>query len=150
MLLCAFGTAQASAQNEVSQELLELSEDQRNAAFTRLLRASDLKCDQVVRTLFAGAVLGLDDWEALCRNRNSYSLNLFAGLAFTETSLREKGRTMANETRSRQENTPSCARCGAAMRPVAHVPAFGREPQRDAFECAECGHVESFIRESRT
>ena len=87
MLLCALGTAQASAQNAVSQELLELSEDQRNAAFIRLLRASDQKRDQVVRTL---------------------------------------------------------------MRPVAHVPAFGREPPRDAFECAECGHVESFIRESRT
>ena len=106
ILLCALGTAQASAQNAVSQELLELSEDQRSAAFPRLLRASDQKRDQVIRTLFAGAVLGLDDWEALCRSRNSYSLNPFAGLAFTETSLREKGRTMANETRSRQENTP--------------------------------------------
>jgi predicted RNA-binding Zn-ribbon protein involved in translation (DUF1610 family) len=79
-----------------------------------------------------------------------HTVNLFAGLAFTETSLREKGRTMPNETKSRQENTRTCAHCGAAMRPVAHVPAFGREPPRDAFECPECGHVESFIRESRT
>ena len=54
MLLCALGTAQASAQNTVSQELLELSEDERNAAFTRLLRASDQNCDQVIRTLEPG------------------------------------------------------------------------------------------------
>jgi hypothetical protein len=76
MLLCALGIAQASAQNMVSQELLELSEDQRNAAFTRILRASGEECDQVIRTLFVGAIFELDGWETLCRNRNSYSLSL--------------------------------------------------------------------------
>jgi hypothetical protein len=75
-LLCALVPLQASAQNTVSQELLELSEEQRNAAFARLLRASEQNCDQVIRTLFVGALLGLDGWEVLCRNRNSYSLTL--------------------------------------------------------------------------
>ena len=32
MLLCAVGPTQASAQNEISQQLLELDQDQRNAA----------------------------------------------------------------------------------------------------------------------
>ena len=78
------------------------------------------------------------------------TVNLFAGLVFTDKAQR-KGRTMANETRSRRERIPlSCGRCGATMRLVAHVPALGREPALDAFECAECGHLESFIRESRT
>jgi hypothetical protein len=76
VLLYALATAPGSAQNTVSQELLALSEDQRNAAFTRLLQASDRDCDQVIRTLFVSDGLGLDDWEALCRNRTSYSLSL--------------------------------------------------------------------------
>ena len=45
-LLCALGTAQASAQTAVSQQLLELDDDERNAAFTRMLRDSR-KCNQI-------------------------------------------------------------------------------------------------------
>ena len=66
-LLCALGTVQASAQNQVSQQLSELDEDERNAAFTLMLRDSNRKCDQVIRTLFNGTVLGVDEWEALCK-----------------------------------------------------------------------------------
>ena len=58
-----------------------------------------------------------------------------------------KGLCVSNETRSKGENTPPCSRCGAPMRAIAHVPAFGGQPALDAFEC-ECGHVESFIRVS--
>ncbi len=36
------------------------------------------KCDQVIRTLFNGTVLGVDEWEALCRDRNSYSISVLA------------------------------------------------------------------------
>ena len=54
MLLCAVGPTQASAQNEISQQLLELDQDQRNAAFTRMLWDSRRKCDHVIRTLFTG------------------------------------------------------------------------------------------------
>ena len=36
ILLCVLGTAQATAQNVPSQQLLVLTEDERNAAFTRL------------------------------------------------------------------------------------------------------------------
>jgi hypothetical protein len=77
-VLCALCTAHASAQNEVSQKLLELSEDKRNTAFTLVLRESNRKCDQVIRTLFKGTFLGVDDWEALCRDRNSYSFSVLA------------------------------------------------------------------------
>jgi hypothetical protein len=31
------------------------------------------KCDQVVRTLFKGTVLGVDEGEAVCRDRRSYA-----------------------------------------------------------------------------
>jgi hypothetical protein len=55
MLLCALGTAQASAQTAVSQQLLELEDDERNAAFTLMLQDGRRKCDQVVRTLFLKA-----------------------------------------------------------------------------------------------
>jgi hypothetical protein len=73
ILLCAVASSQATAQNKPSQMLLALSEDERNAAVTRLLRESNEKCDRVIRTLFTGTELGLDEWEALCRDRNSYS-----------------------------------------------------------------------------
>jgi hypothetical protein len=76
-LLCALGTAQASAQTAVSQQLLELDDYERNAAFTLMLRDSR-KCDQVVRTLFKGTVLGVDEWEAMCRDRRSYSFSFVA------------------------------------------------------------------------
>jgi hypothetical protein len=77
-LLCALGTAQASAQSEVSQQLLELDDNERNAAFTLMLREGHRKCGQVVRTLFNGTVLGVDEWEAMCRNRISYSFTVLA------------------------------------------------------------------------
>src|SRR2546429_7446552 len=76
VLLCAIGAAQASAQNVASQVLLVLTADERNAAFTRLLQTSNEKCDQVIRTLFKGTALGIDDWEALCRDRHSYSISI--------------------------------------------------------------------------
>jgi hypothetical protein len=75
-LLCAFGTTQASAQTVVSQGLLELDDDERNASFTLMLKETDRRCDQVIRTLFTGTVLGVDEWEALCKDRNSYSISV--------------------------------------------------------------------------
>ena len=75
-LLCALGTTQTSAQNVVSQGLLELDDDERNASFTLMLRDRDRRCDQVIRTLFTGTVLGVDEWEALCKDRNAYSLSV--------------------------------------------------------------------------
>jgi hypothetical protein len=79
-LLCVLGTAQAFAQNRVSQQLLELDDDERNAAFTLMLKDSDRRCDQVVRTLFKGTILGVDEWEALCKDRNAYSISVLAEL----------------------------------------------------------------------
>ena len=72
--LCALASLQATAQNKASQILLTLSEYERNAAVTRLLRNE--KCDRVIRTLFIGSTVELDDWEVLCRDRNSYSLTI--------------------------------------------------------------------------
>jgi hypothetical protein len=74
-LLCALAT-QASAQTVVSQGLLELDDDERNASFPIMLRDSDRRCDRVVRTLFTGNVLGVDEWEALCKDRNAYSISV--------------------------------------------------------------------------
>ena len=91
-LLCALGTVQASAQNQVSQQLSELDEDERNAAFTLMLRDSNRKCDQVIRTLFNGTVFGVDEWEALCKDRSSYSISVLAELnetIITSLSCRE-------------------------------------------------------------
>jgi hypothetical protein len=65
----------APAQNATSQMLLALSEDDRNGVFTRLLWEHE-KCDRVIRTLFAGTALGLDDWEVMCANRNAYALSI--------------------------------------------------------------------------
>jgi hypothetical protein len=73
VLLCAVA-APAAAQNNVSQTLFGLGEDQRNETFTRLLRDNSAKCDRVIRTLFNGASVELDVWEALCRDGNSYSV----------------------------------------------------------------------------
>jgi len=75
-LLCALGTTQTSAQNVVSQGLLDLDDDERNASFTLILKESDRRCDQVIRTLFTGTLLGVDEWEALCKDRNAYSISV--------------------------------------------------------------------------
>ena len=75
-LLCALASSQVTAQNWVSQTLLGLDEDQRNEMFTYLLRDSNAKCNRVIRTLFNGSTVELDDWEVLCRDSNSYSLTI--------------------------------------------------------------------------
>lgn len=77
-LLCALGITQSSAQTAVSQGLLDLEDDERNASFTLMLKDSDRRCDQVIRTLFTGTVLGVDEWEALCKDRNAYSISILA------------------------------------------------------------------------
>jgi hypothetical protein len=79
-LLCALGTAHVSAENEVSQQLFDWKEDQRNAAFTDMLWDSNLKCDHVIRTLFTGTFLGVDEWEVLCKDRRSYAISVLGDL----------------------------------------------------------------------
>jgi len=76
ILLCAVASSPATAQNKFSKTLLELSEDQLNEVFTRMVQDNHAKCDRVVRVLFDGSTVELDDWEVLCRNRNSYSLSI--------------------------------------------------------------------------
>ena len=91
-LLCALGTTQASAQNVVSQGLLDLDDDERNASFTLILKESDRRCDQVIRTLFTGTLLGVDEWEALCKDRNAYSISVLVepdGTTITSLTCRE-------------------------------------------------------------
>jgi len=80
VLYLALAITAASAQNQLSQELLSFTPDERNAAFTRLLEASAEKCNRVIRTLFVGTAAGLDQWEALCKDRNSYSISIAPGL----------------------------------------------------------------------
>jgi hypothetical protein len=77
-VLWAFGIAQAAAQSAASQRLLEIDDDERNTAFTLILKGSNRTCDQVVRTLFKGTAVGLDEWEVICRDRNAYSLSVLA------------------------------------------------------------------------
>jgi hypothetical protein len=91
-LLSALGTTQASAQNVVSQGLLDLDDDERNASFTLILKESDRRCDQVIRTLFTGTLLGVDEWEALCKDRNAYSISVLVepdGTTITSLTCRE-------------------------------------------------------------
>ena len=91
-LLCALGTTQASAQNVVTQGLLDLDDDERNASFTLILKESDRRCDQVIRTLFTGTLLGVDEWEALCKDRNAYSISVLVepdGTTITSLTCRE-------------------------------------------------------------
>jgi hypothetical protein len=76
IVLCILASSPATAQNGTSQTLLGLSEDERNGVFTRLLWEHNEKCDRVIRTLFGGTALGLDDWEVMCGNRNAYSLTI--------------------------------------------------------------------------
>jgi hypothetical protein len=77
-VFCALASLQAGAQNKVSETLLALGQEERNETFTDLLRDGDVKCDRVIRTLFNGATSDLDVWEALCRDRNSYSLTILS------------------------------------------------------------------------
>ena len=91
-VLCAIDTTQAFAQHEVSQQLLELEEADRNIFFTMLLHGSNKRCDQVIRTLFTGTLLGLDEWEARCKDRNAYSISVLVepdGTTITSLTCRE-------------------------------------------------------------
>ena len=91
-LLSALGTTQASAQTVVSQGLLELDDDERNASFTLMLKETDRRCDQVIRTLFTGTLLGVDEWEALCKDRNAYSISVLVepdGTTITSLTCRK-------------------------------------------------------------
>jgi hypothetical protein len=115
MLMCALGPVQASAQNDTSQQLLELKEEQRNAAFTHMLWDSERKCDQVIRTLFNGSVLGVDDWEVLCRDGRSYSISVLVepevhGTIITLLSCRELSATSSMLLR-RSGSTSKAAGC---------------------------------------
>ena len=76
LLLCVLVSWPASAQNKFSKTLLELSEDQLNEVFTRMVQYNHAKCDKVIRVLFGGSTAELDDWEVLCRDRNSYSVSI--------------------------------------------------------------------------
>ena len=100
MLLCAVGPTQASAQNEISQQLLELDQDQRNAAFTHMLWDSNRKCDQVIRTAFSGTLLGVDDWEVLCRDRRSYSISVLVELELHDNHVAELPRIVGDEQKA--------------------------------------------------
>ena len=115
MLLCAVGPTQASAQNEISQQLLELDQDQRNAAFTRMLWDTKRKCDHVIRTLFNAGYVDVDDWEVLCRDRRSYSISVLVELELHDTiitslSCRELSAT-SNMLLRRSGSTSKAARC---------------------------------------
>ncbi len=58
-LLCALGVAQASAQNAVSQQLLELDDAKRNAAFTIMLNES---IDDVIKSCELSLVVACWAW----------------------------------------------------------------------------------------
>ena len=73
LILC---TAPALAQNVVSQHLFSVGEEGRNATFMHLLQEYGEKCDVVIRTLFNGSIIDVDNWEALCGDRNSYSFGI--------------------------------------------------------------------------
>jgi hypothetical protein len=114
-LLSALGTIPAVAQNVVGQFLLELGNDERNAAFTHMLWDSERKCDQVIRTLFNGTVLGVDDWEVLCRDQRSYSVSVLVepelhDTIITSLSCRELSAT-SNMLLRRSGSTSKAARC---------------------------------------
>ena len=79
ILVYVVASSEATAQNKVSQTLLGLSEGERNEIFTELLRDGNVRCDRVIRTLFNGTASELDVWEALCQDRNSYSLSIPPG-----------------------------------------------------------------------
>src|SRR5262249_45224806 len=110
ILLCALASSQATAQNKASQMLLSLSEDQRNAAVTRLAQGSNEQCDQVIRTLFNGTKLELAEWKALCRDQNSYSLiippNLSVGIELVHCDeLLATSKLLLHSARSKSKPT---------------------------------------------
>ena len=129
-LLCALGVAQASAQNAVSQRLLELDDAKGIAAFTIMLNESDRRCDQVTRTLFNGSVLGVDEWEASCRDRNAYSASVLAELneaIITSLSCHELSATsrmllQMSGSRSKAARCRINQRDGGCTERVAFVP----------------------------
>jgi hypothetical protein len=64
----------------------------------------------VIRTLFNGTELGLDEWEALCRDRNSYSLiippDLSAGIELVHCrELLATSKMLLHRARSKSEAT---------------------------------------------
>jgi hypothetical protein len=66
----------AYGQNVNSQKLIAMSVPERNAAFTRLMKANNEACNQTTKTVFNGSSGQIDDWEMLCADGNSYSLSV--------------------------------------------------------------------------
>ena len=81
----------------MSQRLLELDDDERNTSFTLMLMDSGRRCDEVVQTLFKGTVLGVDEWEALCKDRNAYSISVLTEQDETIITSLELPRVVSNE-----------------------------------------------------
>jgi hypothetical protein len=129
-LLCGLGVAQASAQNAVSQRLLELDDAQRNEAFTIMLNESNRRCNQVMRTLFSGSVLGVDEWEASCNDQNAYSVSVLSEsneAIITSLSCRELSATsrmllQMSGSRSKAARCKLKSTRGGLHRAVAFVP----------------------------
>jgi hypothetical protein len=139
-LLCAFEMAQAFAQHELSQQLLEMDEADRSTFFKMLLHGSNKKCDQVIRTMFNAAFLSMDKWEVLCKDHNSYSLNVPADPDATITSLhcRELSKTskMLLQSVGTTGSTIKASGCnisqdGALGRPSALDRPLGRRDRRE-------------------
>jgi hypothetical protein len=113
-LLCALGTTQASAQNVVSKGLLELDNEERSASFTLILKESDRRCDQVIRTLFTGTVLRVDEWVALGKDRNAYSISVLVEpdeTTITSLTCREllaTSRRLLREAGSKSKKATGC------------------------------------------
>src|SRR5262249_50005850 len=113
--LCALASSQATAQNNASRILMALGEDARNMVVTRLVRDSSETCDRVIRTLFKGTELRLDEWEALCRDGNSYSFIIPPELSAGIELDRYGGLN--------GDFVPVCGGCHAALRPTAWTSA---------------------------
>jgi hypothetical protein len=55
---------------------LPLDDEEQNASFTLMQRGSDRRCVRSSERIFTGTVLGVDEWEALSKDRNDYSISV--------------------------------------------------------------------------
>jgi hypothetical protein len=47
-----------------------------------------------------------------------------------------------------REEVPTCRRCNIKMVHLVHIDSFGDQPGLDAYECPNCRHVLSHLREN--
>jgi predicted RNA-binding Zn-ribbon protein involved in translation (DUF1610 family) len=98
---------------------------------------------------YARMVPGRKGQPSVCERMVTTGATYREGVALAQSTPVQLEERVVAEVRRHEPARPvamSCTVCGAKMQEVAQVPAFANQPELIAFECPNCGHVDSILR----